>query len=97
MRKMPLLLLFLTGLIQATGQYKTVAQLQKELEDHPQNDIVRADKLIDLSFNLFLTIDERKTFADEALAISQKINYPPGEAQALLFAGYFKFLNGNVI
>ena len=38
MRKVTLLLLVLTCIIQATAQYKTIPQLKKELEEHPQQD-----------------------------------------------------------
>src|SRR5215831_7266298 len=96
MKKMPLLLLFLAGLIQATGQDKTVAQLRKELENHPQPDVFRADKLIDLAFNGFFSYDERKKFGEEALFVSRKINYTLGEAYALTSIGYYKSIDGNV-
>jgi len=82
-RKMTLLLLVLTCIRQATAQYKTVPQLMKELEDHPQQDGFRVDKLIDLSSNLFFLWGQRRKFMEEALSISQKINYSTGEASAL--------------
>jgi hypothetical protein len=61
MRKLPLIIALLTCLLRATAQDKTVAQLKKELEDHPQQDAVRADKLNDLSFNYFFLWNERKS------------------------------------
>ena len=96
MRKVTLLLLVLTCIIQATAQYKTVAQLKKELEDHPQQDAFRVDKLNDLSFNYFFLWDERRKFMEEALSISQKINYSAGEACALAAIGYYTAIDGKV-
>ena len=96
MRKMLLLLLFSTFILRAIAQDKTVAELKKELDEHPQQDAFRVDRLIDLSFNSFFLSEERKKFLQEALAISQKINYPAGEAFALASIGYFKAIDGNV-
>src|SRR6185369_8861238 len=96
MRKISFVLLFLLCIGRATGQYKTVAQLQKELENHPQQDIFRADKLIDLSFNVFFSYNERTRFGEEALSISQKINYTLGEAYALTSIGYYKSIDGRL-
>ena len=72
MRKLTLIIALLTCLLRATAQDKTVAQLKKELEDHPQQDAVRADKLNDLSFNYFFLWNERKKFMEEALSVSKK-------------------------
>ena len=96
MRKITLLLLGLTCIIQATAQYKTIPQLKKELEEHPQQDAQRVDKLNDLSLSVFLSFDERKKLSEEALSISQKINYTPGEAYALINSGYYRAFEGNV-
>ncbi len=48
MRKMSILLLFLTCILRTIAQDKTVAQLKKELYDHPQQNAAGVDKLIDL-------------------------------------------------
>ena len=95
-RKMTLLLLVLTCIRQATAQYKTVPQLMKELEDHPQQDGFRVDKLIDLSSNLFFLWGQRRKFMEEALSISQKINYSTGEASALAAIAYYRAIDGKV-
>ena len=96
MKKVTLLILVLTCIIQATAQYKTVPQLMKELQEHPQQDDARVDKLNDFSFNLFFPLEDRKKFMQEALSISQKINYPTGEAYAWASIGYYKALDGNI-
>ena len=96
MRKVTLLLLVLTGIMQATAQYKTVAQLQRELNDHPQQDTQRVDKLNDLSFSVFLSFDERKKLSEEALSTAQKINYTSGEAYAMANIGYYQTQEGKV-
>lgn len=96
MRKIQMLLLFVTCLLQAIAQNKTVTQLKKELAEHTQQDALRADKLIDLSFNTFFSSEDRRKFAEEALNISEKINYPTAEAYALAAIGYYKTLRGNI-
>ncbi|HET6996340.1 MAG TPA: tetratricopeptide repeat protein, partial [Chitinophagaceae bacterium] len=96
MRKTTMLLFVLTGIIHATAQYKTVAQLKKELDDHPQQDALRVDKLTDLSFNFFFLWAERRKFMEDALSISQKVNYPRGEANALAAIGYYKAIDGKI-
>ena len=95
MRKTLLLLLFSTCILSVIAQ-KTVTQLVKDLEGHPQQDAQRVDKLIDLSFHVFFSNSERRNFATEALSISEKINYTAGEAYALACIGYYKSLDGNV-
>jgi len=96
MRKMPLLFFFLTCILHMVAQEKTVAQLERELKDHPQQDAVRVDKLNDLSFNFFFLSDERTKFLEEAVSISQKINYAAGEAHALACLGYYKAIDGLI-
>jgi C4-dicarboxylate-specific signal transduction histidine kinase/tetratricopeptide (TPR) repeat protein len=96
MRKMLLLLFLLTCILRAIAKDKTITQLKKELEDHPQQDAFRADKLMDLSVNLFFLWDERRKFMEEALSISQKINYPRGEALALAAIAYYKAIDGSI-
>ena len=96
MRKITLLLLGLTCIIQATAQYKTIPQLKKELDDHPQQDTQRVDKLNDLSLSVFLSFDERKKLSEEALSTAQKINYTSGEAYAMANIGYYQTQEGKV-
>ncbi|HKC37430.1 MAG TPA: hypothetical protein VKB95_15245, partial [Chitinophagaceae bacterium] len=96
MRKAPLLLLILALVIQSTAQDKTVAQLKKELEEHPQQDAHRADKLVALAFSIFVPTSERKKLLEEALSISQKINYKPGEAYAMSQLGLIRSYEGNL-
>src|SRR5689334_21318454 len=96
MRKIPFMLLFLTCILQAIAQDKTVAQLKQELDEHPQQDAARVDRLNNLSLNSFFSVDERKKFMKEALAVSQKIKYPTGEATAMAAIAYYKAIDGNV-
>jgi len=96
MRKVIMLLLILTSVIPAVAQDKTVPQLIKELEGHPQEDAQRVDKLNDLSISAFFPFDERKKLSEEAVSIAQKINYTSGEAYALANAGFYKVAVGKV-
>ena len=95
MKKTTLLLLLMALVMQAISQEKTLAELKKELDKHPQHDRTRVDKLIELSANFFITLAERKKIMDETLSISQKINYQYGEAYALGHIGYHKYLEGS--
>jgi len=96
MKKLLSLLLLFTTLLRATAQDKTLPQLEKELIDHPQQDALRVDKLNDLSFNNFFLWDERRKFMEEALSISQKINYSAGEACALASLAYYRAIDGKL-
>jgi signal transduction histidine kinase/tetratricopeptide (TPR) repeat protein len=81
--------------MQLIAQERTLPQLKKELNEHPQQDTVRVHMLLDLSSYSFQSLDERSTFGEEALAISRAIHYPLGEGYALANMGYFLTLQGN--
>ena len=95
MRKAPLLFVFLVLILQATAQDKTLAQLRKELEEHPQEDAARVEKLINMAPNVFLAAPERRKLISEILSISRKINYRRGEAYALGSMATTRYLLGN--
>ena len=97
MRKMPLLiLLFLVSFIQATSQDKTITQLKRELDNHPQQDKVRVDMLNNYTFNLLSPVEGRKKLLEEVLFISKKINYKWAEAFALGSLGALAGNEGNI-
>ncbi len=96
MRKLPLLLLLFTLFTTATAQDKSLAQLRKELEEHPQEDAARVEKMISLAYNVFLASPERRKLVSEILSISRKINYRRGEAYALGSMGNSRYLSGNI-
>ncbi len=95
MKKTTLFLLLSTWLFTAMAQERTIPQLKKELNKHPQQDTVRVNMLLDLSSYSFQSLDERTKFGEEALAISKAIHYPLGEGYALANMGYFFTLQGN--
>lgn len=91
MRKIALLLfLFFNFLAIVHAQYKTLAEIKKDLDEHPQQDTARVNRLLNYSWVNFFPDTERQKMAEEALSISKKINYSPGESYALSFIGYFK-------
>ena len=95
MRKLPLLLtLLLSCFIHAAAQDKTLAQLKKELEEHPQEDAARVEKLINLATNVFST--GRGKIYEEIFSISKKIDYKRGQSYALGGLGGVAFFDGNI-
>lgn len=85
MRKIALLIAFFTLSTIIYAQNKTKEELLRELQAHPQQDKERVDILTELFHARELEDNEKTKFAGEALALARKINYPVGEAQALLY------------
>jgi len=79
MRKLFLLLSFLTVTLLATAQNSQIDKLKKKLDSHKQQDTIRVNLLIELAYELRPQPNERKKYAAEALAISQKIKYVNGQ------------------
>ncbi|MGC4096107.1 MAG: tetratricopeptide repeat protein [Nitrospira sp.] len=82
--------LFFNLLIGVHAQYNSLADLRKELDNHPQQDTARVNRLIGCASVSFLPDGERQKFAEEALSISRKLNYKRGEGFALSYLGLFK-------
>ena len=89
MKKILLLLTIFVCLQSSYAQYSK-ADLLKVLTDHPAQDTFRVNYLIKLcNISEFLRT-EKFDFANEALNISRKINYKPGEGYALGYIGYYE-------
>ncbi len=85
MRKVLLLLALFTLNTTIHAQDKTKEELLKELQARPQPDNERVDILTELFHTREFQDNEKTKFAEEALVLSRKINYPVGEAHALLY------------
>ncbi|HET6722149.1 MAG TPA: ATP-binding protein [Chitinophagaceae bacterium] len=96
MKKALLLFLFFASFLQATSQKKTLVQLKRELAEHIKRDAQRVDNLLELTFSAFTPVKEKIKFTQEALAISQELNYQYGEAYALANTALYRSYEGNM-
>ena len=69
--------------IHVYGQDQEVIKLQQQINQHPQQDTFRVNRLNDLAAIISLGAQQRDSIANEALALSKKINYPRGIMRAL--------------
>jgi len=97
MKKTLLILSLFSWFGTANAQEKTIQQLKRELSEHPQQDTFRVNRLLLLSLFSFQPLTERINFTEEALSISQAINYLPGQGYALANMGSFQYLQGAII
>lgn len=96
MKKATLFLLLISLNTLTTAQTPIIEKLKKELKNHTKQDTIRVNRLNDLSGNQYLPKDEKRKFADEALAISKKINYKRGKGYALSILAGVEFSDGNI-
>lgn len=61
-----------------------IDKLKKDLATHSEQDTFRVNKLNMLAFNVALSAENRLKLANEALTISNKINYNAGKGNALV-------------
>src|SRR6185312_15834073 len=71
-------------------------QLKNILKSHTAQDTFRVNRLNELATNKLLSSEEREKYADEALAISDKIKYTLGRGNALALLGSIKFNEGKL-
>ena len=83
MRKIIFILFAWMLVIHVYGQDQEVIKLQQQINQHSQQDTFRVNRLNDLAALISLTVQQRDSIANEALAISEKINYQRGIMQAL--------------
>src|SRR5690606_22516418 len=96
MKKVILLLLLSTFYSITYAQTPKIEKLKKELRNHTKQDTIRVNRLNDLSGNQYLSRKEKRKYAEEALAISQKINYPKGCGYALTLIATVEYLEENI-
>ncbi|MEC5158748.1 ATP-binding protein [Chryseobacterium sp. MP_3.2] len=93
-----LLLLVLFALVNCGfAQSSEIDGLKKELSNHPQQDTFKVNRLNELAFNLALSPENRADLAQEAISISNKINYPAGKGKALVSLALVKGREGNAV
>ncbi len=95
MRKIGLFLTFLPFLFEAQAQSFEIDSLHKLLQEHPQQDTFRVNRLAELIVNYNVPVDEIAKYAEEAAEISRKINYPVGMGYALLGKAREAYSNGS--
>lgn len=84
MRKIILPLAVCLFTLTVCAQDMETATLQKAIQQHPQQDSIRVNRLNALVLNNTLEPLELETLATEALHLSQQLHYVKGEAYALL-------------
>src|SRR5258705_1120014 len=93
------LILFLTVLlclnVPVGAQGLRSEKIKKELSQHPQQDTFRVNRLNDLVLVVDMPPGEIQKLAEEALIISRKLNYVPGEGYALINLGHANNLLGK--
>ena len=96
MKKTFLFLLLFTVTIIAAAQDIPVDKLKNELANHTEQDTFRINRLNDLATSTAFNSEEREKYADEALAISDKIGYTIGKGNALMLLGTVKLNEGKL-
>lgn len=92
--KFTTLLLFTASLVQA--QSFQIDRLRKQIQEHPQQDTFRVNRLNEISnTNPRLSTEEIEKFAAEALPLARKLNYTRGEGYALLVSARAANIIGN--
>jgi len=98
MKPLFLSLAFVFSFLVGYGQERQIRQLEQKIKDHPQPDTFRVNRLNELAQLTASSLVPRKeteSLNEEALRISQKINYLPGEGLALVNKGAILFNRGK--
>jgi two-component system, NtrC family, sensor kinase len=84
MKKTAFLLLLLSLVLKLAAQEILIKKLENQLDQHRQQDSFRVNRLNQLALLYDVPVGRRDSIARESLALSRKINYPNGEAIALI-------------
>jgi signal transduction histidine kinase len=95
MRKTVFILSVIMFAFHVHGQDTETTKLQQAIQQHPQQDTFRVNRLNELGNSGYVQGDEIEKLANEALAISRKNSYVKGEAYALLNLSAAKLQKGN--
>src|SRR6185437_8775406 len=95
MKKAFLFITFVSMAFLSIAQSKA-DQLKNILKNHTAQDTFRVNRLNELAADAYLSSEEREKYADEALAISDKIKYTLGRGNALAQLGSIKFNEGKL-
>ena len=96
MNRISIVLLFLLVSYGSWGQNKKLDSLYSVLQNHPQEDTLRAWLLVSICYYEYTSDNEKnKILAEEALNISRKINYKRGIGIAFKYHALYYWVNGN--
>src|SRR5688572_17137852 len=96
MNKISIALLFLLMSYGSWSQNKKLDSLYSVLQNHPQEDTLRAWLLVSICYYEYTSDNEKnKILAEEALKISKKINYKKGIGMAWKYHALYYWVNGN--
>src|SRR5688572_18906346 len=95
MKKTVFLFLSITLLLKVAAQEILIKQLEDQLAKHGQQDSFRVNRLNQLALLYDVPAGRRDSIAREAATLSQQINYPPGEAVALINLAMVKTQKGE--
>ncbi|HET6541290.1 MAG TPA: ATP-binding protein, partial [Chryseolinea sp.] len=96
MNRISIALLFLLVSYGSWSQNKKLDSLYSVLQNHPQEDTLRAWLLVSICYYEYTSDNEKnKILAKEALTISRKINYKKGIGMALKYHALYYWVNGN--
>ncbi len=95
MRKIPLILLFITAFLKLAAQDYQTEKLLLLLNKNNQQDTVRVNLLNQLTENSTMSVEQRNAFVNEALFISRKLKYLQGEGYALVNQASVKLTVGE--
>jgi len=95
MKKTAFLLLLITLFLKLTGQEILIKKLKNQLAQHRQQDSFRVNRLNQLAQLYDVPVGQRDSIAVESMELSRKINYPAGEAVALISLALVKNEKGE--
>ncbi|MEO8721053.1 MAG: hypothetical protein ABI297_06480, partial [Ginsengibacter sp.] len=95
MKKTFLFLSLIAMAIMSAAQSNAVDKLKNILKSHTAQDTFRVNRLNEIANSWYLNPGDRKKYATEALAISDKIKYTLGRGIALTVLGFIKFIEGK--
>jgi len=96
MKKTAFLLLLITLFLKLTGQEILIKKLKNQLAQHRQQDSFRVNRLNQLAQLYDVPVGQRDSIAVESMELSRKINYPAGEAVALISLALVKTKKARV-
>jgi len=96
MKKAIILTLSVALFITSYGQELRIKKVQQDLKEHTTADTLRVNRLNELPNLITLPVGKLDTMANEALSISQKLNYPEGEVEALLHVASATYQKNNI-
>jgi len=77
------------------AQTKKIDSLRTVLRKHPQVDTFRVNRLNELNLELYSSESLTDSLANQVLAMARRLNYPEGQAAALLNLVNLKPINEN--